>query len=96
LFLEGDNGFVGKKTNTINQNPTPAEKELYSAICQRTLAGNEKKKTVGKTDHEKKLTHQNKGIPGKIKQKKQNNDGEETESNDDELFEKNNLMQPLE
>jgi hypothetical protein len=39
-------------------------------MCQRILAGNEKKKTVGQTtDHEKKMTHQNKVIPGKIKQK---------------------------
>jgi hypothetical protein len=34
------------------------------------LAGNEKKKTVGKTtDHEKKMTHQNEVLPGKIKLK---------------------------
>jgi hypothetical protein len=62
------------------------------------LAGNEKKKTVGKTtDHEKKMTHQNKVTPGRIKLKKQKNDGEETDCNDDELFEKkHNLMRPLE
>jgi hypothetical protein len=58
--------------DTINQNPTPTEKESFSAICQRILAGNGKKKTVGKTmDHEKKTTHQNKVIPGKIKKKKE-------------------------
>jgi hypothetical protein len=47
-------------------------------ICQRILAGNEKKKTVSKTlDHEKKKTritnkekYQNKVLPGKIKLKK--------------------------
>jgi hypothetical protein len=34
------------------------------------LSGNEKKKTVGKTmDHEKKMTHQNEVLPGKIKLK---------------------------
>ncbi len=55
------------------------------------------KKTDGKTiDHAKKKTpiantekYQNKVLPGKIKLKKQKNDGEETDSNDDELFEKN-------
>jgi hypothetical protein len=51
------------------------------------LAGNEKKKTIGKTtDHEKKITHQNKVILGKIKLKKQKNDGEETDINDNEFF----------
>jgi hypothetical protein len=31
------------------------------------LAGDEKKKTFGKTmDHEKKMTHQNEVLPGKI------------------------------
>jgi hypothetical protein len=68
------------------------------------LAGNEKKKTDGKTmDHEKKKTpiankerYQNIVLPGKIKQIKQKNDGEEMDSNDDELSEKDNLMQPLE
>ncbi len=36
-------------------------------MCQRILAGNEKKKTVSKAkDHENKMTHQNKLIPGKI------------------------------
>jgi hypothetical protein len=35
------------------------------------LAGNEKKKTVGKTtDHEKMMTHRNEVLPGKIKLKK--------------------------
>jgi hypothetical protein len=53
------------------------------------LAGNEKKKTVSKTtDHKKKMTHQNEMLPGQIKLKKQKNDGEETNSNNDELFEK--------
>ncbi len=34
LFLKGDSGFVKKNlSDTINQNPTPAEKELISAIC---------------------------------------------------------------
>ncbi len=68
------------------------------------MAGNEKKKTDGKTmDHEKKKTpiankerYQNIVLPGKIKQIKQKNDGEEMDSNDDELSEKDNLMQPLE
>jgi hypothetical protein len=98
LFLEGDSGFVEKKSDTINENPTPTEKELYSDMCQRISAGNEKKTTVGKTtDHEKKMTHQNKVLPGKIKLKKQKNDGEELDSNKDELFEKKlNLMRPLE
>ncbi len=97
LFLEGDSGFVGKKIDTINQNLTPVEKEFYSAICQRILTGNEKKKTADKTtDHEKKMTHQNKVIPRKIKLKKQKNDEEEMDSDDNELFEKtHNLMQPL-
>jgi hypothetical protein len=46
-----------KKLNTINQNPTPAEKKLYTSICQRISAGNEKKKTDRKTmNHEKKKT----------------------------------------
>ena len=87
--------MLEKKPNTINQNPTHAEKELYSAICQRILAGNEKKKNDGKTtDHEK---NQNKVLPGKIKLKKQQNDGEETDSNNDELFEKNTqFVRPLE
>jgi hypothetical protein len=81
--------LLEKKPNTINQNPTHAEKELYSAICQRISAGNEKKKTVGKTtDHEKKMTHQHEVLPGKIKQKKQKNDGAEMVSDDNELFEK--------
>jgi hypothetical protein len=54
------------------------------------LAGNEKKKTVGKTmNHEKQITHQNKVIPGKIKLKTQKNDGEERDSNNNELIEKN-------
>ena len=51
---------------------------LYNAICQRYLAGNERKKTNGKTtDHEKKKTpianiekDQHKVLPGKIKLKK--------------------------
>jgi hypothetical protein len=78
-----------KKNDKINENPSSAEKELYSAICQRILAGNDEKKTVGKTtDREKKMTHQNKVLPGKIKLKKQKNDGEETDSKDNELFEK--------
>ncbi len=90
MFLEGDHGFVETKIpNKINENPTPAEKELYNAICQGILAGNEKKKTVGRTmDNEEKMTHQNKVIPGKIKLKKQKNDGEETDSDGNELFEK--------
>ncbi len=46
-----------KNSNTINENPTSAEKNLYTAICQRILAGNGKKKTDGKTtDYEKKKT----------------------------------------
>jgi hypothetical protein len=62
--------LLKKKSNKINENPSSAEKELYSAICQRISAGNEKKKTFGKTmDHEKKMTHQNKVIPGRIKWK---------------------------
>ncbi len=93
LFLEGDNGFVEKASSTINENPTPVEMKLYSAICQRILAGNEKKKTDGKTrDHE---NNQNKVLPGKIKLKKQQNDKEETNSDDDDLF-FYNLMRPLE
>ncbi len=62
------------------------------------MAGNEKKKSVGKTtDHEKKMTHQNEVLLGKIKLKTQKNDVAETVSDDDELFEKeHNLMQPLE
>ncbi len=97
MFLEGDNEFVEKNTDKINENLSSAEKELYSAIRQRISAGNEKKKTVGKTmDHEKKMTHQNKVLPGKIKLKKQKNDGEGTESNDDELLKKTSLMWPLE
>jgi hypothetical protein len=64
-----------------------------------------RKAVVGeKTDiHEKKKTliankekFQNKVLPGKIKLKKQKNDGEETDSNNDEFFEKNNLMRSLE
>ncbi len=79
MFLEGDSGFVEiKHSNTINENPTPAEKNLYTAICQRISADNEKKKTNGKTtDREKKKTSiankekvQNKVLPGKIKLKK--------------------------
>jgi hypothetical protein len=78
-----------KNYNTINENSTPAEKDLYNAICQRISAGNEKKKTVGKTmDHEKKMTHQNKVLPGKFKLKKQKNDGEETDSNDNDYLKK--------
>jgi hypothetical protein len=71
LFLEGDSEFVENKfSNTINENPSSAEMELYSVICQRLLAGTETKKTVGKTiDHKKKMTHQNKVIPGRIKLK---------------------------
>ena len=70
LLFEGDSGFVGGGNDTINENPTPAEKKLYSAVCKRISAGNEKKKTIGKTmDHEKKMTHQNKLLPGKIKPK---------------------------
>jgi hypothetical protein len=62
-------------------------------MCQRILAGNEKKKTVGETtDHEKKLTHQNKVIPGKIKLKKQKNDGDEMDSDEDELLKKNTIL----
>ncbi len=65
----------------INENPSPAEKNVYTAICQVILAGNEKKKTDSKTrDHEKKKTptgnkvkDQHKVLPGKIKQKKQKN-----------------------
>jgi hypothetical protein len=94
--------LLEKKSNTINENPTPAEKKLYSAICQRILAGNEKKKTVGKTtDHEKKKTpiakkekYQDKVLPGKIKLKKQKNDGEEMDSDDDELLEKKSHAAP--
>jgi hypothetical protein len=53
------------------------------------LAGNEKKNTVGKTtDHEKKITHQNEVLPGKIELKKQKNDGAEMVSNDNELLKK--------
>jgi hypothetical protein len=67
--------LLKKKSDTINENPTPVEKNLYTAICQRILAGNEKKKTDGKTtDHEKTKTpiankdkDQNKVLPGKIK-----------------------------
>ncbi len=79
MFLEGDSGFVEKTfSNTTNENPTPAEMNLYTAICQRYLAGNERKKTNGKTtDHEKKKTpianiekDQHKVLPGKIKLKK--------------------------
>jgi hypothetical protein len=55
-----------------------------------------KKKTDGKaTDHEKKKTpiankekDQNKMLPGKTKLKKQKNDGEEMDSNDNELLKK--------
>jgi hypothetical protein len=76
LFLEGDSGFVEKQSDiTINENPIPAENNLYAAICQRILAGNEMKKTDGKTtDHEKKKTpianrekDQNKVLPRKTK-----------------------------
>ncbi len=85
MFLEGDSGFFEKKFDTINENPTPAQMKLYSAICQRILAGNEKKKTDDKTtDHEKKKTpiankekHQYKVPRIKIKLKNQKNDGEE-------------------
>ncbi len=86
-----------KKSNTINENPTPAEYELYSAKCQRISADNEKKKTVGKTmDHEKKVTHQIKVLPEKNNFKIMN-DGEETDRNNNELFKKkNNLMQTQE
>jgi hypothetical protein len=74
--------LLKKTSSTINENPTPVEMKLYSAICQRILAGNEKKKNDGKTtDHEK---NQNKVLPGKIKLKKQQNDGEETDSKDDD------------
>ncbi len=63
-----------KKNDTINENLTPAEKNLHTAIYQRILSGNEKKKTDDKTtDHEKKKTpitnkekDQNKVLPGKI------------------------------
>jgi hypothetical protein len=44
LFLEGDSGLVEKKYHTINQNPTPAENELYCAICQRILVDYEKRR----------------------------------------------------
>ncbi len=95
--------LLKKKSNTVNENPTPAKKKLYSAICQRILAGNKMKKTdVKTTDHEKKKTpvankekYQNKVLPVKIKIKKIKNDGEETDSNDDDFFEKKNPIQPL-
>jgi hypothetical protein len=88
--------LLKKKSHTINESPTPAEKKSYSVIYQRILAGNEKKKIVGKiTDHEKKKTliantekYQNKVLPGKIKLKKQKNDGEETDSDNNDFFEK--------
>ncbi len=49
LFLKGDSRFAEKKIfDTINQNPTPAEKEYYSAVCQRKLAGNEKRRLLAK------------------------------------------------
>jgi hypothetical protein len=41
--------LLKKISDTINENPSSAEKELYSAKCQRILTGNEKKKTVSKT-----------------------------------------------
>jgi hypothetical protein len=104
IFYFGDVFGLQKKTasyNTINENPAPAEKNLYTAIYQRISAGNKKKKTDGKTtDHEKKKTpnaniekYQYKVLPGKIKLKKQKNDGEETDREDNDFFEK---KQPLE
>ena len=84
-----------KNYNTINENSTPAEMNLYTAICQRYLAGNERKKTNGKTtDHEKKKTpiaNKDKMLPGKIKLKKQKNDGEEMDSNNNDFFEKKTI-----
>ncbi len=61
------------------------------------MAGNEKKKTDGKsTNHEKKKLsianiekYQNNVLPGKIK-----NDGEEMANNDDELFEEKTSCGP--
>jgi hypothetical protein len=69
--------LLKKKSNAINENPTPAEKNLYTAICQRILAGKKKKKSDGKTTYqEKKKTPvnnkekgQNKVLPRKIKLK---------------------------
>jgi hypothetical protein len=88
LFLKRDSGFFEKKSDTINQNPTCAEKELYSAVCQKILAGNQKKKTVGKTtDHEGKMTHQNEVLLGKIKLKIKRM--MEQKQSATELFEKN-------
>ncbi len=71
--------LLKEKSNTINENPTPAEKKLFSAIRQRILAVNEKKKTDSNTmNHEKKKNpiankekYQNKVLPEKIKLKKQ-------------------------
>jgi hypothetical protein len=38
----------------------------------------------------------NEVLPGKIKLKKHKNDGKETDSSNNQSFEKNNLMRPLE
>ncbi len=32
--------LLKRKSDTINENLTPAEEELYSDICQKILAGN--------------------------------------------------------
>ncbi len=104
LFLEGDSGYVEKNSNTINENLTPAEKNLFTAICQRILAGNEKKETDGKTmDHEKKKTpipnkekDQNKVLPGKIKQKNKKMMERKRTARTMNYLKKNNFMRPLE
>jgi hypothetical protein len=33
LILEGDVNLLKKNPDTINENPSSAEKEIYSAIC---------------------------------------------------------------
>jgi hypothetical protein len=86
-----------KVSDTINENPSSAKKELYSAICQRLLAGNEKKKTVGITaDHEKKMTHQNKVLPGKIKLKNKRMMERNRTVTTMNYLKKSSLRQPLE
>jgi hypothetical protein len=72
LFLEGDSGFVEKKCLIqsirilllLKRNYIVLYvKEYWLVIKRRSLFGKA-------MDHEKKMTHQNKVVPGKIKLKK--------------------------